>query len=149
LKGEVPPLLFGGKRERRESADTAKEKESRRRRIALSAMDWESVEPRLERAMLSAADWAHSEDVHFPSVLSVRVVLQYLVGEGTATELRLVLSSGTKAQCPGFYDCAGVGRSNALVVVYRWQGECRTVAVADALPLSLPNERHAKWIDIE
>jgi len=141
--GDVPPLLFGGR-----NGDTEKETERASERMELSEVDWDSVEPGLEGAMLSGVDWVQSEDVHFPSLMSVRTVLQYLVGEGMSEESRLVLSSGTKVQCPGFYDCAGAERKNELVVVYRWKDECRMVAVDDVLPLTLPNERHAQWIDL-
>merc|ERR1719204_1278784 len=93
-----------------------------------------------------------AEDVHFPSFVNVRVVLQYLMDARTAT---LELASGPKAELPGFCRVTAGGYHDAdgdaveLTVIYRFGGACHIATVSDVMPLTLPNEAHRQWIDCE
>ena len=130
-------------RRERESEDQDNDRNNdrdRNYRVNLNDIDWRSLEEELERAMMND----ERTDIDLPSFLNVRVALQYMVNVETSS---LTLSSGTKADLPGFSECCcdGLGHKE-LTVVYRDGNDCKMVTVSDVMPLTLPSDSDRQWI---
>ena len=137
----APPPLWIDEAAAKRVKERAKVDDDRKFRVDLDDVDWRSMEQRLESAMMND----ERMDIELPSFLNVRVVLQYMMDPQTST---LTLSSGPKAELPGFSECCSDGLGHKeLTLIYRHGAHCKIVTVSDVMPLTVPSDSDRQWID--